>query len=190
MGIKPAELPRKQTMLSLSCWPLVPGHLLCHKLVDPAKQPWRQRLQHSLVPAAKQFLRTIEEPSINVAHWVDHAWSAEQHNSASRHTPSTLMPDSNQCWVLPLIHAQMGNAPSVIYECGMENQTAIILYKDANTHHQIASMVCRFWIMTPSNGSQPHVPISSLDGFGFKEDNLPLYKLYKQLIIRGKSSDP
>ena len=49
-----------------------------------------------------------------------------------------------------------------------------MLYKDANTCHQMVSMVCRFWMMAPSNGSVPHVPISSLDGFGLREDNFKL----------------
>ena len=58
-----------------------------------------------------------------------------------------------------------------------------ILYKDANTCHQMASMFCRSWIMTPPNGSPPHVPTitSSLDGLGLMEDSFLLHKLNKQL---------
>ena len=83
-GIQPAELCQRQAMLSLSCLALVPGHLLYHKLVDPAKQPRRLKSQHPFVPAAKQFLRTIKEKNINVTRWADHSWSAEWCNSASR----------------------------------------------------------------------------------------------------------
>ena len=83
-GIQPAELLQRQAMLSLSYRALVPGHLLYHKLADPAKQPQQLKSRHPFVPAAKQFLRTIEEQNINVTGWVDHAWSAEWSNSASR----------------------------------------------------------------------------------------------------------
>ena len=76
-GIQPAELRRRQAMLSLGCWPLIPGHLLDHKLADPAKQPRRLKPRHPFVPAAKHFLGTIREQKIKVAQWVDHSWSAE-----------------------------------------------------------------------------------------------------------------
>ena len=71
-------------MLSLCCRALVPGHLFYHKLTDSAKQPRRQRSLHPFVPDAKQFLRTIKEQNIDMARWVDHAWSEKWRNGASR----------------------------------------------------------------------------------------------------------
>ena len=76
-NIQPAEIHRRQAMLSLCCWALAPGHLLYHKLADPAKQHRQLKSRHPFVPATEQFFRTIEELNINVARWADHAWSAE-----------------------------------------------------------------------------------------------------------------
>ena len=129
-------------MLSLSCRALAPGHLLYHKLADPAKQPQRLRSRHPLVPAAKQFLRTIDEQNINVAWWVDHAWSAELCNSASglrsfihNAGPHPLgLALLRPAWTrLNHLRTGVGSfrssmhkrglALSAIYECGMEDQT-------------------------------------------------------------------
>ena len=142
-GIQPAELRRRQAMLSLSCRALVPGHLLYNKLVDPAKLPRRLRSRHPFVPAAKQFLRTIKEKNVNVAWWADHAWSVEWRNNASR--LRSFIPDARPCplgLALPrpawmrLNHLRTGvrrfrssmhkwgMAPSAICECGVEDQTA------------------------------------------------------------------
>ena len=95
------------------------------------------------MPAAKQFLRTIEEQSINVAWWVDHAWSAEWHNSVSR--LCSFIPDAGPhplglalpkpAWMrvnhlrTSVVHFRSsmhncGMAPSSICECSMEDQTA------------------------------------------------------------------
>ena len=95
------------------------------------------------MPAAKQFLRTIDEQNINVAQWADHAWSAEWRNRASRHR--TFIPDARPRplgLVLPrpawerldylrtsvgCFRSSMhkwGMAPSVICECGVEDLTA------------------------------------------------------------------
>ena len=129
-------------MLSLSCWALVPGHLLYHKLADPAKQPRQLRSWHPFVPAAKEFFRTIEEQNINVAWWADHVWSAKWRNSASR--LCSFIPDAEPrplglalprpVWTR-LNHLQTGvghflssmhkwgMAPLAICECGVEDQT-------------------------------------------------------------------
>ena len=62
-------------------------------------------------------------------------------------------------------------APSAICECGMEDQTADhIIQRCQYSPLNGSSMVCRSWMMTPSNGSRPHVPISRLDGFGLKDN--------------------
>ena len=77
------------------------------------------------------------------------------------------------------IHAQMGRPlqQSLNVEWRIKLQT--VLYTDANTRHQMAS-ICRSWMMTPSNGSRPHVPTSCLDGFGLQEENFLLHKLHKR----------
>ena len=130
-------------MLSFSYRALVPGHLLHHELADPAKQPRQLRSWHPFVPAVKEFLRTIKEQNINVARWVDHTWSAELCNSASRlcsYIPDTrprplVLALPRPAWTrLNHLHTGFGHfhssmhkwgmGPSVNCKCGMENPTA------------------------------------------------------------------
>ena len=73
-------------------YPFLGVKLACGK-VGPAKQPQQLKSQHPFVPAAKQFLRTIEEQNINVVQWADHAWSAKWCNCATSCVPSSLMLD-------------------------------------------------------------------------------------------------
>ena len=54
-GIQPAELHRRQPILSLSCWALVQGHMLCHKLADPAKQPRQLTSQYPICACCNTF---------------------------------------------------------------------------------------------------------------------------------------
>ena len=123
VGIQPAELRRRQAMLCLNCQALVPGHLLYHKLADPAKQPQQLRSWYPFVPAAKQYLKTIKDKTsmwhigqiifdvqngttvppdcalsllmLDLAHW---DWLCQTSVDESR-------PPSNWRWVLLLIHA-------------------------------------------------------------------------------------
>ena len=101
------------------------------------------RSWYPFVPAAKQFFRTIKEQNINVACWMNHAWSVEWRNSASR--LRSFIPDagprplglalSRPAWMrlnhlqtsVGRFHSSMhkwGMASSVICECGVEDQTA------------------------------------------------------------------
>ena len=46
-----------------------------------------------------------------------------------------------------------------------------ILYKDANSYHQMAYMVHSSWLTTSSNGSRSHVLTYSVADLGVQEDN-------------------
>ena len=123
----------------------------------------------------KQFLRTIEDQNIYVAYWADNAWSAEWCNSASG--LCSFIPDTGPhplglalprlVWVRinhlqtsighfahPCTNGLWSLQQSVSVAWRIKLQT--IIYRDANTRHQRASVVCRSWMMTPLNCSQPH----------------------------------
>ena len=162
-GIQPAELHWRHAMPSLSRWTVVPDHLLYRKLADPAKQPQQLCSWYPFVTAAKQFLRTIKDQDINVVHWVHHVGSAEWPNSASRlrlfvpiagprplglAMPRLAWRRLNHLW------NSFGLLCSFMHKWGMPLQWSVsvawsiklqtILYKDANTRHQMASVVCRY----------------------------------------------
>ena len=128
-----------------------------------------------------------------MAWWVDHAYSAEWLNSASR--LHSFIPDAKPrllelalprpVWtnlttfepVLctsahPCTNGEWSLQRSVSVAWRIKLQT--MLYKDANIRHQMVSMVCRSWMMMLSNGSRPYIPISILNGFGLKGDNFKL----------------
>ena len=129
------------------------------------------------VPAAKQFLRTIEEENINVTCWAAHVWSAEWCNSASRlpcfipdarpHPPGLAL--SRPVWTglnyfctrLNYLHTSVGRFLSSMHKWEWPLQWSVsvvwriklqtISYQDANIHHQMASVVCRSWITSCPN---------------------------------------
>ena len=112
-----------------------------------------------------------------MAWWEEHTWSAEWLNNASR--LHSFIPIAGPCppglaltrpvWTrLNHLRTSVGCFCSSIYKWGsgpfcyvsvawrIKLQT--ILYKDVNTCHQMAFVVCRSWMTTLSNGSRSHVP--------------------------------
>jgi len=92
-GIQPAELRRKEAILSLAGCAMEPRHQFHSALTCPSSANARHlKSRHPFVPTAQQLISLSDNTNIHASHWADHQWNAEWSDNPT--TLRTFIPDT------------------------------------------------------------------------------------------------